>query len=474
VSRVGSGSIGVKVGALALRRGRARLSIRRFDPGGPYFRYALLSLLIVWFIAFSATRILPNEYISRATLIVPGASTSVSVSLDSIGQTNTAPTSAYNTMSLSPKVIYREMAQSETVRSAAARSLGMTLEAFGAPRIKLVDETALIQIEFRAPTPEGAQARASALVAALQAQLDALRRDELERRSAAVRENMRAYEEAVAVARGKIAAMQAESGLVSVGQFHELSTSYVHRQRRLGELVAEADRIEGEQKVLGERLAISPALAASALKLVGDPVLAKLVTDYAELNVQLDVERRRLGAESPVLMQIERRWTSLTQQIEAAMTAARVAVTPDMQTLVLIANNSHQADLFKRLVGNESTLEGKRREVAAVRGEVEALRLHLQQASFASARLEDLKKEHLVAEAVLTSAMARLNTAKSDLFGSYPLVQTLAQPTLPTRLGSNGPMLAFAGGIAGTLLISFAWFLTWLRAEFVRKRLKSA
>ena len=110
------------------RNGSKRLSIRRFDPGGPYFRYALISLIIVWFIAFLAVRVLPNEFISRATLVVPGGTQNVNVSLDSIGQTSTSPTSAYNTGSLSPKVIYKEMAQSESVRADAAKALGILSE----------------------------------------------------------------------------------------------------------------------------------------------------------------------------------------------------------------------------------------------------------------------------------------------------------------------------------------------------------
>ena len=83
------------------------------------------------------------------------------------------------------------------------------------------------------------------------------------------------------------------------------------------------------------------------------------------------------------------------------------------------------------------------------------------------------KPDHLVAEAVFTSAMARLNTSKSDIFSSYPLLQTLSSPSLPTRLNTNGPTLALAGGLAGTLLISFGWFLAWLRHGYVRRRLTS-
>ena len=71
----------------------------------------------------------------------------------------------------------------------------------GSPRIRLVDETALILIEFRAKTPEGAQQRAAALITALQRQLDNLRNDEVDRRAQSIRQNLKVYEDSVNPAR---------------------------------------------------------------------------------------------------------------------------------------------------------------------------------------------------------------------------------------------------------------------------------
>jgi len=457
-----------------LRRSARRMSIRRFDPGGPYFRYALISLIIVWLVAFLAIRVLPNEYISRATLVVPGGSQNVNVSLESIGQTSTSPTSAYNTGSLSPKVIYKEMAQSESVRAAAAKSLGMSVDEYGYPRIRLIDETALILIEFRAKTPEGAQTRAAALIQALQQQLDTLRNDEVERRAESIKQNLKVYEEAVNGARQRITALQGESGLVSLTQFNEISSSLELKRRRLVELRAEVDKIDGEQTLLKSRVGVSIEQAAVALQLTADPTLAKLVTDYAETTAQYNVEKLRFGPAHPTLMLLKNKWNGLVAQINETLRRAKVKTPADLNTIVLLANNSHQAELYKQLIANDSVLGGKRSELAATQADVGRLDGELKKLSVSASKFEDLKKEHLVAEAVFTSAMARLNTSKSDIYGSYPLVQTIAAPSMPTRLGTNGPALAFAGGVTGTILISIAWFLTWLRAEFVRNRLRRA
>lgn len=465
----------VATGAIpGLRRSGKRLSIRRFDPGGPYFRYALISLIIVWVIAFLAVRVLPNEYISRATLVVPGGSQNVNVSLDSIGQTSTSPASAYNTGSLSPKVIYKEMATSESVRADAAKSLGMSLDEYGYPRIRLIDETALILIEFRSNTPDGAQKRATALIEALQRQLDSLRNDEVERRADSIKQNLKVYEETVTAARQRIAALQGETGLVSLAQFSEISSTLELKKRRIVDLRSEVDKLESEQKILKERVGVSIEQAAVALQLTADPALGRLVNEYAETTALYNVEKLRFGPAHPTLMLLKNKWSGLVAQINDALRRAKVKNPGDLNSIVLLANNTHQAELYKALINNDSSLAGKKQELVTAQGDVTRLDAELKTLSVAASKFEDLKKEHLVAEAVFTSAMARLNTSKSDIYGSYPLVQTIAAPTLPTRLGTNGPVLAFTGGITGTILISIAWFLTWLRAEFVRNRLRRA
>ena len=83
-----------------------------------------------------------------------------------------------------------------------------------------------------------------------------------------------------------------------------------------------------------------------------------------------------------------------------------------------------------------------------------------------AARLEYLKKDHLVAEAVFTSAAARLDINRSDLYSSYPLVQTLAAPDLPYERSQPQLILALAAGLIGTLFILFAWSAAWVRRTF--------
>lgn len=453
---------------------RRRLSFSPFDPNTPHLRFAVVSVLVLWLIVLSIISFLPKQYASKATLIIPGATTSVNVSLDRIGQASSTPASAYNTVALSPKVVYKEMLMSDEVRAAAARAVNLQLSEFGAPRIKLVDETALINIEFRGRNPSEVHRRHVALIGALQQRLGRLRADELETRTAAVRENMKFYETNLAEARAKISLLQATSGLQTEQQFNEVALTMIRRSQRLAELKADLQRLETEHAMLSQRVGVDATTAAVALKMVADPTLGKWINEYAEALAGYQTDAKRLGVENPFLMQSRRRTETLREALEVATSRFGISDPKMLNLLMRVTTTSQQADLMKQLVAIEGALSGRRAEVAATMVDVAALEQQHTRFGRAAAELEDLKKSQLVAEAVFSTAMARINTTKSDIYGSYPLVQTLAAPSLPDEPAGTQGLYGIAGGVLGTLLLALGWFLAWLRTGSGQKTLKSA
>ena len=89
-------------------------------------------------------------------------------------------------------------------------------------------------------------------------------------------------------------------------------------------------------------------------------------------------------------------------------------------------------------------------------------------------QLADLMRDLRVAEAVFSSALARLDTNKSDPFASYPLVQILEAPSLPREKSAPSSLLAIAGGVGATLFTLLGFLLLWLRQPIIRKLLPNA
>ncbi|HEX4891865.1 MAG TPA: hypothetical protein VFV47_01150 [Hyphomicrobiaceae bacterium] len=459
---------------LQARVGRAMATPKRPRSKIPFVFGAFLSWVLIWALVAAYCFLMPETYGSRWTLIMPGSGSSVSVSLESIGQSSSHPANQFASSSHSPKVIYKEIAQSDQVRAAAAHALDMTPAEFGRPRIRLIEETSLLLLEMRGPTPEIAQKKAMALHQALEEQLDALRRDELAKRAAVVRANLQGYQDQVTAARARIIEAQRRSGLASVAQYNEISSSVVLARRRLVELRSEIERLSNEQALLVERVGVDPATAAVALRLSSDPAFVRLANEFADANAAHQAETGRLGPSNPFLVNARKRRSAVLEQLASLPGAVVSDATQDLERVALLISHSQRGDLLKTVVSNESALEGRRNEARALEEQIAALQNEVKTMGEASAQLEDLRKDQLVAEAVLTSAIARLDTSKSDVYGSYPLLQVLAAPDLPDFPSQPIVPLAVLGGLVGSLLAAFAWTLAWWQNASSRARRKRA
>jgi uncharacterized protein involved in exopolysaccharide biosynthesis len=450
-------------------------SLRREDRAAllRYARPALIGTALAWSLAGLYLIVTPVRYVSKWTMILPGAGQSATMSLESIGQATTTASSPFGSVSLSPKVVYKEIADSDIVRQSAAHSLGITWQDFGRPRIKLIDETALMLFEISGPSAAIANRKALASIDALNTQLDALRKDELEKRSIAITLNLKAYKDQVISARQKITDIQVQSGLVSISQFNETVTSLAATSRRLTDLSAELSKIEQEKQRLASRIGVDAKSASIALRASADPAMTKVVSDYSEAHALHTMEMRRLGAGNPILISLEKRLDAARQQFRDLSKRQNLDSEADGQLLALMTNVSHQAELFQQLVRYEAQVEGKRREVETLSVEKNRLDDDVTRLSAAAAKLEDLKKDHLLAEAVYSSALARVDTSKSDIYGAYPILQILAPPTLPDGYEQPRRLYAFAGGMAGTLFALLAWGLACLHyLQKTRRRKK--
>ena len=139
------------------RRRRKQVTLDRLEPAaarahieaafkrrGPSVKWGAPAIALIWLMAAAYYFLMPPVYHSKWSLILPVSNSGSTVSLETIGQTTSSPSEPFGSVSLSPKVIYKEIAGSEQVREAAAKSMGLTTRAFGKARVKLIDETSLM------------------------------------------------------------------------------------------------------------------------------------------------------------------------------------------------------------------------------------------------------------------------------------------------------------------------------------------
>ena len=437
----------------------------------------LLAIGLIWVLAAAYYLFMPPVYFSRWSLILPASNSGSTISLEKIGQASTTPGQPFGSVSLSPKVIYREIATSDQIRERAAGMLGMTPSAFGKVRVRLIDETLMMSFQIAGSSAEQSRTKARALNMAFSERLEALRRDELEKRSGVMREGLTIYQANLERARARALEFQRETGLLSANQFTETVQSLELMRRRLVEKRADREKAAGEVRQYIARMGIPPETAAAALRLTADPGFAKLTTTFAEGQSTLREHELRYGPAHPTIvgarMKRDGALAQIKQIVAQSNTQSGKSASVDLPQLLMVVGEAQHAELLRQMMTADALNSGLAKEIQEIESSIIKLESETARMGIDASKLEGLMKDQLVAEAVLSSATARLDTNRTDVYSSYPLVQVLSEPDLPESRSQPRLIYALASGLLGTLIVLLAWGAAWVRKRFVRKRSKS-
>ena len=436
-----------------------------------YFTALAGPLALVWVLALGYIALAPDRFDSRMTLILPGTGVGASMNLESIGQATTNTSSAFSSPSLSPTENYKRLLMSDLVLRDAAGIADEDADGFPQPTIKLIDQTNLIELRMSAGSPEQAQLRMEALQTAFNSALDTLREDEARAREEADASRIAELERKVDEAQQALLDFQGKTGLVSLDQFagritalDQLKANERDRRVRVAETGAAASR-------LSSTLNISLPQARRAMQLKADPEFQELLGRYAKISGEHAEKSGTLGDAHASIEKLaaeqESLRTDLARRGEALTGIDGAAV---IKLADLSVSNTRE-NLFASLSERDSDRSGHGAALAELRRQIAAQSADTEEQVAQAAQLADLLRDLRVAEAVFSSALARLDTNKSDPFASYPLVQTLEAPSLPRSKSAPSPLLVIAGAMGATVFILIGFLLLWLRQPIIRKLL---
>jgi len=449
-----------------------------WTPGdtGRGWRYCLLfglSMLLIWGPSITYLEIAKPVFTSKWTLILPGTGINTSINIENIGQATTSSLSAYGGNSISPKVNYKSIAESQSVLMPAAKAMKMDIETFGKPRIKLVDQTSLIFFEVKGSSAEIAKQKSMALYEALETLLSQLRNDEIKRREDSVQFMLTGFREKLKQTRDQLLQYQAQSEMVAVEQFSQLTSSLEQVKLKLIDLKAELASLLGERNRLIHILKLNAEQAAAALVLQTDLVFQANSQYYAQAAALLARQTVKKGDNHPEVVKTHDRWLAAKKQLEQR--ALLLIGKRKSQTLIrlMLAPDKIRGGLFERLIGLDSEYKGVKAKIAQLKQLIDDMRQRLANDTKSVATLDDLQRNHQIAEAVFTSALARIDTGKTDVYASYPLIQMLTPPSTPNKPTTPNPLFVYLGGGVATLISLFGMLILWTRKPWLRKILLS-
>ncbi|MEY1557874.1 GumC family protein [Yoonia sp. R2331] len=433
-----------------------------------YLAFAILGGTLIWAPITGYLKTAPLSYKSTTSLILPGSGASASLNLNGIGQASSYANSAFANNAVSPTETYKRLLGADRILSEAADDLGVSRAEMGRPRVELVDQTSLIHIEMTGRSPEEAQQRGEAILAAFFAELDALRADEVSTREDSGLQAISDYRASVGGTRTEIANLQAQSGLISVEQYDVLMDRNLALEARILAKSAELSETSASVNALANQLELTPAMAAATLKLFADGAYLALLDEIADHEADLAQANSQYGARHPKVEEA-RKARDAAALAANQMAMAVTGLDDDSLAALDLAPQGARANLQAQLVQMEATRQGAARELATLKAQFEEGSADLARLAAAAAQLQDLERDFTVAEAVFASAIAKAQSSKSDVYASYPLVQVLENPSLAEKPSSPNRKLAIAAGGAATFMLLIGLMLGWVRLAVISR-----
>ncbi len=433
-----------------------------------YLAFAILGGTLIWAPITGYLKTAPLSYNSSTSLILPGSGASASLNLNGIGQASSYANSAFASNAVSPTETYKRLLGADRILSEAAENLGISRAELGRPRVDLVDQTSLIHIEMTGRSPEGAQQRGEAILAAFFAELDALRADEVSTREDSGLQAIADYRASVGRTRTEIANLQSQSGLISVEQYEVLMDRHLALEAQIQTQSAELSETSASVNALADQLDLTPKIAAATLKLFADGAYLSMLDEIAGHEAELAQANSQYGPRHP---KVEEARKARDTAALAAHRMAQAVTGIDDETLSLLdlAPQGARADLQAQLVQMEAARQGASRQLDTLKAQFDEGSAQLANLAKAAAQLQDLERDFTVAEAVFASAIAKAQSSKSDVFASYPLVQVLENPSLAEKPSSPNRKLAIAAGGAATFMLLISLMLGWVRLAVISR-----
>jgi uncharacterized protein involved in exopolysaccharide biosynthesis len=432
-----------------------------------YFLVAALGSAFIWALALAVVWLVPRVWAVDYTLILPSSDPDGRVSLNEVGQAYATSRSTYDGKSLDPRVNYLQVMKSADVQDAAAKLANVSPAQFGAPRIKLIDQSSVIEVQVRGGSAAEALRKAQAMNDAFNARLAALRADETRQRELAIEQTILNSRYRLTRAQQDLLKFKVQSRIISEKQLEEVALMVSQLEQKS---VAAQQRLAGENarmQSLARQLGLSPQQAGWTLTLQADAVFMDAFRQFGEAESQLTDASHKWGDAHPKVR--EARGVSASAS-EAMLRRARAILSSrvsagDLQGLAMILQDRSRDALLNDLVRVAAEAAATQAELKTIEGQQAAAQTRMPGLAEEAAQLGELERNVNFTEAVFTGVAGKTDMGNTNVYSSYPLVQMLVSPSLPRSPASPKPVFVALGAMGATLMLLVALSLAWLRAK---------
>lgn len=441
---------------------------------GRWLRYIVLAGLTNTVILGSSIQYLKvakPTYTSEFALLLTGASFGVNVNLPGIGQATSSSTSSLSSSTYDARANYEFIFTSDAVIKSAAAIAKIPEEQFGKPRIKLIDNTTIMQFELTGKSPEEARRKSLAMYQAMVNETNTLRTGEITQRREPTEKILLATQLKLQEAQKRLSNYKTRYDLSFPEQIGNLSSNIEQLRRQLAEAKAQEQLTDKRIGKLVTLLGLSPQEAADAFLLHADQFFQQSLKDYSQAAAKRELLLADFTSNHPTVVNESKRQEgtlgALLQRSQYIL--GKPITTERLNRLALAVNGSGRDALFQSLVSYYSEQQGLKAQIKTLDFEISQLEKRLDTLSVRQSTLENLKRDAQIAEATFASSLTKLDLGQGDIFAAYPLIQMAVEPSLPTDPTTPKKGLVLAGAAMGSVFSTLGLCLVWIRKPWIDK-----
>ena len=136
-----------------------------------------------------------------------------------------------------------------------------------------------------------------------------------------------------------------------------------------------------------------------------------------------------------------------------------------VQGMALVLQDRGREPLLRDLVSAQAAADAAHAELSQIARQQRELREQLPALARQASTLDDLQRRLRFSEAVFTNAIGKTDVGGSNVFSSYPMVQTLVAPALPKKPSAPRAGYIAAGALGASILLTLGLSLAWLRQK---------
>lgn len=426
---------------------------------GGFFNIAIWAATLLYLIKT------PPMYSSQWAISVNGGKLNTNVNLPGIGQATSSSESSYNSQSSDPRENYKFVLTTSEVLEAAAKQVNLPVKEFSKLRVKILNNTTLMQVEIEGASPKKAQEKAVAIQRALEARLDELRLEEIAQQDKNIQPTLEPLQQKLLAAQQRLSDYKARSPLSLTEQLNYASENLEELRRTNAEAVARFEQMRARVQQLSSSLGLSVSEVSDALVLQSNSLFQQYLSDYTKASTELTELNGKYTPASPFW--IAKRQTR-DEVYAALMKQSQVLLGKSVsQTMLdqLSLNNSsaQRSALFQELLALQEQYRGMQANVTSLNQQITQLEARKNVLTRERSKLDSLERDVKIADAVFSSNLTKLDLSKSINSPSYPPIVVITKPSLSDKPTAPKKKFALLGAVMGSIFLSTGMVLLVIR-----------